>query len=776
MPSNYKGIIVRFRRRSVFIRTFLMLALLSVIVVLTFYTFANHLYAERLKENVAASNQSLLTHASNTIDLQLNQVMATTSHFMGNMDVIESTTAPNAGNYPRNRSVVEQISALMRGDNPIQNFYYYIPFNDMIYASKDNVVNYIPFEEFDHQELVLQYLEKSGGWEPFAFRSINAYVRTVGENIYIYQPFPVKKLFGLAVIEVNSQELLAALTGAAEGTQQAIYVYDRENTPIFDAQLDYPDITLSTDSGASAAVQIRDMLYYSYFAESTGWRYVYAMPASLQMQRSLNILSLLPFLLFFLVVSLLFSLYITRSIYKPIGNLMTAITSSPGARDSGIQAVNEFDYLQMAYTDVSNKAEALSGLLDNVTPAILETLFLNILYQSCPQEDYISRTLNSIGNPIVCEAPYAVLVGELQQTDGAQTTEMENRLYGISLDQTILTSLPENTRHFCFAGRDGNIIAVLCLDAARSPTELRGDVARIYAEIGQKVGQLPFEVVLGGGSVCTDLRELHLSYLEAQQTLRARIYYGNAGTQPLGGSESLDRRQREDYLSQRAGYLIKLATEGNREGAEEFAQRMVEQIMQDTDSARAAADLHRLGEILLENMRLLHVEEGAFAALKEKERLAGERYAGQPEKLRHRFTLLCTQIIELLEQNSGKQSFRYIRAAKEYIYDNYSDSGLSLNLVSEHTGISPAYLSKLFNEHLHKGFNSYVGWVRVEKAKEALRSTDLSVASVGFNTGFNSTQSFIRVFKRYTGMTPGQFRERKSLPEKDTTDLPEELV
>lgn len=771
MPSEYRGMIVKFRRGSVFIRTFFILALLSVIVVITFYSFASSLYAQRLRENVTASNQNLLTQASNTVDLQLSQVVATTSHFMRNMDVIESTTAPNKDNYPRNRSVVEQISALVQGDNVIRNFYYYIPYNDMVYASKGDLVNYIPFAEFEHQPLVEDYIEGVQEWKLFDYRSIAAYVRIVDGDIYIYQPFPVKnKLFGLAVIELDSQELLNALAGAPAETGQAIYAYDNALHPVFAGVMPYPNVDFSQDASYTGVVETHDTLYYIQPAERTGWRYVYAVPAGLQMHDRLHIVSLLPFLLFFLAVSLLFSLYITRSIYKPIGNLMTAITTATAGREGPARAANEFDYLQMAYSDVVGRAEALSGLLENVTPAILETMFLNIIHQTCPQEDYIERTLQSIGEPIVREAPYAVLVGELQGAGGTPPTEMERQLYGISLDQAILASLPKATRHFCFADRDGAILAVLCLDAEKSPAELRGDLARLYAAIGQRVGQLPFEVALGEGSACSDLRELHLSYLEAQRMLRTRLYYGSGGTAPSPDSEQADERQREEYLAQRAGYLIKLATEGNRDAAEEFAAHTLEQLAKEGDKPTICAALIRFGEIVLENMQTLHVDDEALAALRETTREAGERYAGRADKLAHHLALLCTQATLLLEQTSGKQSFRYIRSAREYIMDNYGDSGLSLQTVSEHTGISPAYLSKLFNEHLHKGFNSYVGWVRVEKAKELLHASGLSVAAVGFQTGFNSTQSFIRVFKRYTGMTPGQFREHRLPPEKEGTE------
>ena len=57
-----------------------------------------------------------------------------------------------------------------------------------------------------------------------------------------------------------------------------------------------------------------------------------------------------------------------------------------------------------------------------------------------------------------------------------------------------------------------------------------------------------------------------------------------------------------------------------------------------------------------------------------------------------------------------------------------------------------------------EGFLDYLNDYRVKKAKDLLECTDTLVKEVGFKVGFSSAQSFNRVFKRYTGMTPGQYQ------------------
>jgi len=65
----------------------------------------------------------------------------------------------------------------------------------------------------------------------------------------------------------------------------------------------------------------------------------------------------------------------------------------------------------------------------------------------------------------------------------------------------------------------------------------------------------------------------------------------------------------------------------------------------------------------------------------------------------------------------------------------------------------------LFAQHQGEGFVEYLNRFRVDKAKSLLQSTDLLIKEVGYKVGFNSTQNFNRVFKRWTGMTPQQYRQ-----------------
>ena len=84
---------------------------------------------------------------------------------------------------------------------------------------------------------------------------------------------------------------------------------------------------------------------------------------------------------------------------------------------------------------------------------------------------------------------------------------------------------------------------------------------------------------------------------------------------------------------------------------------------------------------------------------------------------------------------------------------------LSLDMVSASLGISSAYLSTLFTRFLAIGFVEYLNRYRIDQAKQLLEMTKIPIAEIGLKTGFNSTQNFGRVFKKYEGKAPSQYRE-----------------
>ena len=93
----------------------------------------------------------------------------------------------------------------------------------------------------------------------------------------------------------------------------------------------------------------------------------------------------------------------------------------------------------------------------------------------------------------------------------------------------------------------------------------------------------------------------------------------------------------------------------------------------------------------------------------------------------------------------------------------YRNEDLNLSLLAEELGISSHQLSELINSHLGMSFSRYIREQRVAAAKALLLANGKqSVLSISLDTGFKSQSSFYAAFKELTGVSPGDFRKRRS--------------
>ncbi|MCF6157634.1 MAG: response regulator transcription factor [wastewater metagenome] len=104
-----------------------------------------------------------------------------------------------------------------------------------------------------------------------------------------------------------------------------------------------------------------------------------------------------------------------------------------------------------------------------------------------------------------------------------------------------------------------------------------------------------------------------------------------------------------------------------------------------------------------------------------------------------------------------------IKKVMDYVHQNYCRD-FSRNEVAKHVGLSPDHLSRLFHKESGRRLKDYVTAYRIFKSKELLtKRPDMRIIDIAASTGFSDDNYFSRFFKKYTGLTPGEFRRNSSL-------------
>ncbi|WP_052339728.1 AraC family transcriptional regulator [Gorillibacterium massiliense] len=113
------------------------------------------------------------------------------------------------------------------------------------------------------------------------------------------------------------------------------------------------------------------------------------------------------------------------------------------------------------------------------------------------------------------------------------------------------------------------------------------------------------------------------------------------------------------------------------------------------------------------------------------------------------------------ERTRQLEQLERLRNVMAYIERDYA-SDITLQQAADLAGFSPTYFSRFFKEATGAGFVDYVNEFRANIAMSLLQSSHgESVTDIAFQAGFNSIETFNRIFKKVSGLTPSQFRNKK---------------
>jgi AraC-like DNA-binding protein len=127
------------------------------------------------------------------------------------------------------------------------------------------------------------------------------------------------------------------------------------------------------------------------------------------------------------------------------------------------------------------------------------------------------------------------------------------------------------------------------------------------------------------------------------------------------------------------------------------------------------------------------------------------------EELTDVLNVMVEQMAEQIFSFQGVRHAAALRKVERYLQENYSRK-ISLKEVAEISGLSAPYFSTIFKEEMGENFSSYLNQLRVERAGCLLRETSQSLSEIAGACGFEDQSWFSKIFKSYTGLSPGKYR------------------
>lgn len=293
------------------------------------------------------------------------------------------------------------------------------------------------------------------------------------------------------------------------------------------------------------------------------------------------------------------------------------------------------------------------------------------------------------------------------------------------------------------------------------PSELRikEELQRILLHITRALNSFfNVHVTFGIGGMKNRYAKLREGYREAVHAVSMRYFVGNDRLITFDSDLNVNKQKEAVSLLLRLpdGIALRLSEMGYR--TEGFKERLIEacpRIIEDKQAVVNALTYVAQQIALVKDKSSGNPLTHLLVAI---DRIVG---AGTMEEA---IKELMTFVEQTESSGSEEGLSREVQMAIKHMNQNY-DKDISLHGVADKIGLSPNYFSSLFKKELQVNFVEYLNGIRIRKAQEYLKFTNLKSYEIADKIGFAHDTYFNRLFKKITGMTPNEYRRTVEIRE-----------
>ncbi|KOP67043.1 hypothetical protein AMS62_18675 [Bacillus sp. FJAT-18019] len=440
--------------------------------------------------------------------------------------------------------------------------------------------------------------------------------------------------------------------------------------------------------------------------------------------------------------------------YRPIKKLVYQVSGSH-ADDMGM---DEISYVNKRWTEINSKALELEGQLNEQLPIIREIFALRLMEGQFTHDrhEQLVALLRRYSIPELQSAVVFIIACD-QFAEEAKFQESDKDLI-LFIMKNITSEILEQRKIQGIVINALNDEVVVWLWTEEAETEAwEHNLRSAVEEVRQQIAHyLRSPVTIGLSRKADQVEELPDLYREAHLAIHSRIIHGgNQIIESKGLANSMNYR----YPSELEAHFTDSLQVGNFDEAERMLQAF-------SDKVRSA--VHNPELILMSYDQLLSTTlRTAYLMEIDSELVVGRPVVDLYSEMRRCSTIqelddwfkheIVEPIIMSLSNKKNQEYEHLIQKVTQYIAEHYH-LDISLDQCAQICNLSPPYLSKLFKRVMGISFIEYLTQVRVGKAMELLVTTDLLVNEIAEQVGYNP-KNFIRVFKKQTGLPPGQYRD-----------------
>jgi two-component system response regulator YesN len=734
--------------------------LISMIPVLLLGMFSAFITAKSVQEEVNRNNQLILNqmmYQMNNFILGLN----TSSILLSSSAAMEKSVevGPSINYLNETFDMIETIRRQRSTSLIKYNVSVIYPKFDYVYSNLHQPTKYTESNFFPIFQTIQPKYSSSFIVSPDTYQN--------KDELLLFRPIPIQTNYsdGILVLHVNVSEIVKFLNQLNKGNYSKVFIVDEEGRIV--ASEDEGEIGTKLSSSTdlyqfwknpekSVGMYSLKGVKYKLFAlksSTNNWTYVTMTPMN-QLTRKSDDIRQLTWGLIAAIALLwaLISLVGSQRLYVPIERLRSKFELDPkgkGETSDGLQAID------LLMENMINSNTDLKNQLHEQLPQMKENFYHKLLLGEWSNSE-INEHIRRMGIPLIGPWYYVLIAAFDQNADFVERYRSRDRaLIHYALRKMIEEICENRLPCLTFTPQPGQVVVIFGMDQTNETTD--ETVVSLADEIRHFTKQyLKFTVSVSVTEARQDFSSMNQSYLEATTLLNCRLLMGHDITISAANIDSSIKESARSIIKWKKNILFNVI-EGKLDEANTQLALMMEELPR---YVRTSEMTFGLISYFIGELESLIQEMGCELSEIFEKNVYNQLYSFTT--LRELQTWLTVDVFptvkEYLEgQNETKKS-KMILHVLAYVHENV-ETNISLQQLADLFRISPSHLSRVFKEETNTSFSEYLIAYRMDKAKEWLEHSDMSIKEISYRLCYSTVQNFSRVFRQMVGVPPGEYRK-----------------
>lgn len=755
-----------------------LISYISVLLVPIIISVIIYIATLRIVENeVNRSNELLLTQIEQAIDSKLKSLEQLTLEIAYNKKVTSfiNVSAPLTDNdHFQLFNIAEDVRVFKMANDFISQLYVYYRNSNTVLSSYNRMnsetlysvlrqtkdTKYEEWSDYFAQKYIQGYTPVLNWTEKGVEKSV-MYART------ILGDFPDSS--GAVIMFVmKDSKLLETIPPQANAS---VLIMDKQNRVVATnvGEQDIPsDLQYDMLTGAKGLLYEKGAdgrkLALSYTtSDVTGWKYVSLIPADIYSEKMdfVKKVTLWSVFLCFLFGGIVTYLFLRKN-YLPIRTLIESLSKKAGVSfDIGS---NEYVFFQAAMNNTFAEKEEVYQRLKQHHNAIRSHFLRRLLKGQIDGGVPLHESLAA--HDIVLQSnQFAVLLFHVENygkfDDSSEQPRFDHKAQTLYF---VITNVIEE-----LAGADSPAYTVEMDDVLAciinvnvGQQDSRKELQRIADSAKAFIKEhIHAELTVSISGVQQELVGIAQAYQEAMEAMEYRIVMGSGeiiSYDEMKDSDAERSRRTYDYpmhVEQQFIYFIKT-------GNVDKAQELLEQIFEKNVSGISMSV--RMAQCLMFDLvstMLKTIDEVNASSRKEffdqADSIDRLMSCKTIKEMKIHINDVLLQVCEYINEEKKNHHKHFVEQIQAYVKEHFNEESLNISMIGGAFDLTPSYVSRLFKEYTGEALLDFINKTRLEEAKKLLIEQKYTVNEVAGKVGYSDVNTFLRIFKKFEGITPGKF-------------------